>query len=263
MEVSEIKYKEPEKFIIVPYRDRKRHLQVFLNHMEHILEDENYLMLIIHQDDKRNFNRGALKNIGFLYIKNLYPSTYKEKTLIYHDVDYVVWKKDIFDFKTQKGIVKHHYGFPPNIAKNLGGVFTIKAMDFEKVNGFPNYWSWGYEDNIFYNRIINKGIKIDYSSFRSIKHPDVVMFWDGYNKKVNENYLFNSIKNEKGWGINQISNVTYDLSDYENRKKLMFINVKTFNVPGNYPKLESKIPSGGFQNKNHRNMYNNLWGRNN
>ena len=53
------------------------------------------------------------------------------------------------------------------------------------------------------------------------------------------------------------------LSEYENRKKLMIINVKTFNVPGNYPKLESKIPNGGFQNKNHRNMYNKLWGRNN
>ena len=93
MQVGEIKYKEPEKFIIVPYRDRERHLRVFLNQMEHVLEDENYLILIIHQDDTRNFNRGALKNIGFLYIKNFYPKTYKDKILIYHDVDYVVWKK--------------------------------------------------------------------------------------------------------------------------------------------------------------------------
>ena len=101
MEVSEIKYKEPEKFIIVPYRDRERHLQVFLNHMEHVLEDENYLVLIIHQCDKRNFNRGALKNIGFLYIKDCYPNTYKEKTLVYHDVDYVAWKKNVFDIHSR------------------------------------------------------------------------------------------------------------------------------------------------------------------
>ena len=122
----------------------------------------------------------------------------------------MLFGKRCFDFTTQYGVVKHHYGFPPNIAKNLGGIFTIKVEILKKTNGFPNYWSWGYEDNVFYNRVISKGLKIDYNNFKHIKHPDVVMFWDGYNKKVNENYLYNVIKNEKGWGIEQLSNVTYD-----------------------------------------------------
>ncbi len=261
MEIENIKYEEPEKFFIIPYRDRERHLEVFINHMEHVLEDEKYLILIIHQDDKRNFNRGALKNIGFKFIKNCYPNTYRNKTLIFHDVDFVVWKKNIFDFETKRGVVKHHYGFPPNIAKALGGVFTIKAGDFERTNGFPNYWSWGYEDNVFFKRVVNRGLKIDYGNFRNIKHPDVVIFWDGYNKKVNENYIYNQIKKERGYGIENISRLKYNLSSFNDRKKIIMVNVTNFAVPGEYPKLKSTIPKGTFQNMNHKNFYNNLWGR--
>ena len=44
MEISKITYNEPEKIFIVPYRDRERHLELFLNHMKHVLEDENYLI---------------------------------------------------------------------------------------------------------------------------------------------------------------------------------------------------------------------------
>ena len=61
---------------IVPYRDREQHLKFFDKHMKkEILEDmkegEEYEIMYIHQQDKRPFNRGALKNIGFKIVKEM------------------------------------------------------------------------------------------------------------------------------------------------------------------------------------------------
>ena len=57
------------KIFIVPYRNRAGQLNVFLNHMKYLLEDisqNEYRIYIVHQVDNRPFNRGAMRNIGFL-----------------------------------------------------------------------------------------------------------------------------------------------------------------------------------------------------
>jgi hypothetical protein len=55
-----------KKLFIIPYRDRFSHGQVFINHMSKILEDDEYEFIFVHQCDRRPFNRGAMKNVGFL-----------------------------------------------------------------------------------------------------------------------------------------------------------------------------------------------------
>ena len=69
----------PKVIFIVPYRDREQQLLFFQRQMEYILEDyqENHCKVIVaHQNDKRSFNCGAMKNIGFLIVKQLYPNRY-------------------------------------------------------------------------------------------------------------------------------------------------------------------------------------------
>ena len=141
---------EPDIFFIVPYRDREAHLEIFINHMKIILDGINYMILISHQCDARLFNRGGLKNLGFLWIKKKYPNTYKEKTIVFHDVDNVYYRKNILNWKTTHGKIKHFFGVGQKHSKSLGGILSVTGSDFEKMNGFPNYWSWGYEDNAMY-----------------------------------------------------------------------------------------------------------------
>ena len=53
----------PEKIFIIPYRDRIQHKTIFLHYMKTILEGQKYRIYFVEQNEKRNFNRGALKNI--------------------------------------------------------------------------------------------------------------------------------------------------------------------------------------------------------
>ena len=154
----------PKIVFIVPYRDRIQHKQFFTKYMEFIMEDykkEDYEVFFIHQSDKQPFNRGAMKNIGFLAIKEKYPYFYKNITFVFNDVDTLPYTKNLLPYETIQGIVKHFYGF----TFALGGIFSIKGGDFEKINGFPNLWGWSQEDNIIYRRAISNGLNVDRSTF--------------------------------------------------------------------------------------------------
>ena len=86
----------PQLIFVVPYRDREQHQIFFAKQMKTVLEDlpdDSYKIYYIHQCDTRSFNRGAMKNIGFLVIKQLYPNDYKYITIIFNDVDTVPFNK--------------------------------------------------------------------------------------------------------------------------------------------------------------------------
>ena len=136
----------PKIVFIIPYRDREQQLHFFRRQMKHVLEDmdeKDYEIYFIHQADKRSFNCGAMKNIGFLYVRNKYPHHYKSITLVFNDVDTMPFSKNFLQYQTKPGVVKHFYGF----TFTLCGIVSITGGDFERVNGFPNFWEWGYEDN--------------------------------------------------------------------------------------------------------------------
>ena len=162
----------PTHVFIVPYRDREQHKKDFLKNMKLLLEDfkESYEIYFAHQADNRPFNRGAMKNIGFIAMRNKYPNDYKNITFIFNDVDTWPSKKGLIDYTTKKGTVKHYYGF----TFALGGIIAIKGEDFEKIKGFPNFWGWGLEDNTLNDRCIKDGITIDRSIFYEYNDKRIV-----------------------------------------------------------------------------------------
>ena len=53
--------------VIVPYRDRSNHMNIFLYYMHTFLQKQHreYCLVIVEQQDKGQFNRGKLFNIGY------------------------------------------------------------------------------------------------------------------------------------------------------------------------------------------------------
>ena len=207
----------PSIVFIVPYRDRKQHLQWYREKMTPILEKMNkstYKTIIVHQKDTRSFNRGAIKNIGFLIVKRMYPNDYQNMTLVFNDVDTVPVEPGIIDYPTTRGKIKHFYGFK----FTLGGIFSITGADFERINGFPNYWSWGFEDNLIQTRAERAGIQIDRSVFyeANITENNTKIIQYGHSPlRVFNNDDYRRFTKRENHGINVIHGIIYEYNEKE------------------------------------------------
>jgi hypothetical protein len=229
-DVPKYSSKVPSIIFIIPYRDRQEHLESYLAQMKIVLpatdsyNPDDVKICIVHQCDNRSFNRGALKNIGFIVTKNKYPNDYQNITLVFNDVDtYPVAAGIIPSYDTARGIVKHFYGF----TYALGGIVSVKAGDFEAMNGFPNYWTWGFEDNMLQKRAIKAGFGIDRSNFFPANHSNISHHASGNERIINRSEFERYAQNRND-GINTITNVTYDT--YEKDDQIGFINVNTFDT---------------------------------
>jgi hypothetical protein len=215
----------PSRIFIIPYRDRKGDKERFMEKMKHLLEDteisEPYELYFAHQHDTRPFNRGAMKNIGFLAMKSKYPNNYKDISFIFHDVDTLPIKKGLINYNTTQGIVKHFYGF----RFALGGIFAIKGSDFEKSKGFPNFWGWGIEDNLMNDRCIEAGLTIDRSQFYDIKDKRIERSFDGYKRIISKRDAL-TYKQKGSDNLFSIQNVEWDFNDE-------YINIKRFDCAMN------------------------------
>ncbi len=211
----------PKLIFIVPYRDRPQHLHFFKEQMAKVLSimpKTDYKMFFAHQEDTRSFNRGAMKNIGFIAVKNKYPNDYKNITLVFNDVDTMPYTKRFLDYDTVPGIVKHFYGYK----FALGGIVSIKAGDFEKTTGFPNFWAWGYEDNMLKYRVERSGLRIDHSQFYPINDGNIIQLKDGNTRNVSRTEYDKYMSNDTE-GFNDITNLTYNIDE-----ETGFINVTSF-----------------------------------
>lgn len=208
----------PTRVFIVPYRDRPNQKGEFLKNMKVLLEDltDPYEIYFAHQCDSRHFNRGAMKNLGFIAIKNKYPHNYKDITFIFNDVDTFPGEKGMIDYITTPGIVKHYYGY----TFALGGIFSIRGADFEKTKGFPNFWGWGLEDNLINDRCISAGLTIDRSCFYDMKDTRIQRPFDGFQRTVSKRDA-NVYKFESPDNMNDIKDIKYTIQDE-------FINITSF-----------------------------------
>ena len=247
----------PTIIFIVPYRDRDQQKCVFERNMKYIMEDydnNDYKIFFSEQSqDGRTFNRGAIKNIGFLAMKNLYPEHYKNITFVFNDVDCFPYTKNLLDYKTKKGIIKHFFGFK----HVLGGMFSITGTDFEEILGFPNFWTWAYEDNMIYNKAYSHPkIVIDRSTFFPIFDHNIVHLADSLNRQINLNQSGSNKQEQQLNNLKSLTNIDYTIVDniikikhfevnlpYQENVKLYNLNLlnNISKVKQNYHKQKGKM----------------------
>ena len=214
----------PKFIFIIPYRDREPHRVFFSTYIKKIMEDvpeKDWAYYFVHQNDKRPFNRGGMKNIGFLAIKYKYPNHYKDIVFIFNDIDTLPYDKNVLNYDTNFGVVKHFYGF--NFA--LGGIFSIRGSDFEKTNGFPNFWAWGGEDNLMHERAKNAGLIIDRNNFFTIGNMNILQFADGIKRLICRDELATSVMKDHMDGMTTLKNMNYVIYD-----ETSMIDVTTFDT---------------------------------
>ncbi|XP_031536755.1 beta-1,4-galactosyltransferase 4 [Vicugna pacos] len=136
--------------ILIPHRNREKHLLYLLKHLHPFLQRQQleYGIYIIHQAGSKKFNRAKLLNVGYL-------EALKEENwdcFIFHDVD-LVPENDLNLYKCEdqpKHLVvgRNSTGYRLRYSGYFGGVTALSREQFFKVNGFSNnYWGWGGEDD--------------------------------------------------------------------------------------------------------------------
>ena len=215
--------------IIVPYRHRESQIDIFIKHMTNYLMDKDirYEIIIIDQDDGKQFNRGALLNIGYIYAKKT-----KCDYMVFHDIDMLPIDVDysysdiplhlatdfILDNDEKKREVFEEY---------FGGVTMFPLSVFEKINGYSNkYWGWGYEDTDLLLRCAHNNVNLHTLRIKNRgKNEGKYLRMNGINSFV-------KCKNI----IDYSSNMTLSLTFYPD--KLQLNHTKTsdeftiFSVPG-------------------------------
>lgn len=148
----------PRLSIIIPYRDRPEQLARFVPHLvtyfqrDKLDKDIPWRLTIVEQEPGKPFNRGLIKNAGFLLTEA------NADYFCFHDVDYLpIWADYRYCERPARLL---WYGaeatpFDParpermaaDRATFFGGVVMFNKADFRRVNGYSaGYWGWGYED---------------------------------------------------------------------------------------------------------------------
>ena len=179
-----------DNIIIIPYRNRKEHLDIFIRDVIPLFKKylKKFKIVIIEQSNEKEFNRGKLLNIGF--------KEYMFKSLFYfnHDIDIIPKENTVKYLYTINDfdILRLYCGHD----SSLGGIIKFNCNSFIRMNGYPNYiFGWGIEDRVLYYRasickinmtdnLANKG------NFIFLNHKSST----NNNEEINkfETHLFNS-----------------------------------------------------------------------
>jgi len=177
--------------IIIPYRDREKHLAAFLATFPLLCNWKNFHIFVVEQFDEKPFVRGAMFNAGFL-------ETEDYDFHCYHDVDMLPVNADYSIPDTPAHLAMYATQFKNNNPGNLyyGGVNLIRKEHFIKINGFSNdYPIWGSEDDDLRRRVLESGFPLVKKPgfFLSLPHTHIGPTHDYHQSnltKLNSNYDF-------------------------------------------------------------------------
>lgn len=140
--------------IVIPYRDRKRHLRQLLPVLREKLLGQklNHRVLVVEQEHGAMFNRGRLLNAGIHY------SAEHSDYYCLHDVDAVPVVANYACPSQPLRLVNKIIGWQGKSRHNdyyFSGAVSIRKDQVQAANGFSNeYWGWGKEDDDFFFRLL-------------------------------------------------------------------------------------------------------------
>lgn len=138
--------------VLVPLRNAFDELIVFLPALTSFLSQHQipFKIFLINQVDELRFNRGALLNVGYLYVRN------ECDYVILHDVDMLPVKNELsYEYPGNDSVyhVIPNYLHPnPKLlyVDYLGAILAVPNQVYEMVDGISNnFWGWGGEDDDF------------------------------------------------------------------------------------------------------------------
>ena len=205
-----------KNIILIPYRNRKEHLDQFLKEVLFLFYKylTPFKIIIIEQLNNKKFNRGKLLNIGYHIFKD------SSRYFFHHDVDILPNEKTIDTIYTCENYdILRIYNAHNS---SLGGIVKFTKESFEKINGFPNYiWGWGIEDRSFYYRCKTLNLNIsnnftDKNNFTFLKHLSNSYILEGIKKNISEeenNIYLNKININKSEHIlsSGLNNLTFEI----------------------------------------------------
>lgn len=177
--------------IIVPYRNRPRHLREFLRGISNYLKvraidkfNMDYEIIVVEQKDSKDFNRGKLLNIGFIEAEKM-GCNY----VVFHDIDMLPVRVDYsyskvplqlannFEYSTLfKRTIKDDY---------FGGVTLFPNEEFLKINGYSNkYRGWGFEDDDLLYRCQKSNVPLKEVTYRSYNSNTKGIEFNGKSSQV-------------------------------------------------------------------------------
>ncbi|KAK3097648.1 hypothetical protein FSP39_011724 [Pinctada imbricata] len=136
--------------IIIPFRDRHRHLVILLERLHKLLDTQklNFNIFVAEQTGTSIFNKGRLMNAGFLEAAKSFPF----ECVIFHDVD-LIPENDRVPYScagqpTHLSVAIDEMDYKLKYDLLVGGVLNMRREHFVLVNGYSNqYWGWGAEDD--------------------------------------------------------------------------------------------------------------------
>lgn len=216
--------------IIVPMRHRWYQFQQVLINLLMILRKQQlcYQIFVIEQNRKEKFNRGKLRNIGFVEAWK----RFRFDCVIFHDADVIPINAQIPygcdpDTRLQPvhlSSAMDRHGYKLLYPKLAGGVLKMTPEHFVRINGYSNlYWVWGGEDDDLYRRIILHGLNITHLSTDIGRYDSSPHMEDDFS---DNNYMFNLIllsRVEKLHRVDGLSSLNYSVE--RSTKKKLFTHI--------------------------------------
>lgn len=232
--------------IIIPFRDRESHLEIFLRTMHPFLQRQllHYTVFVVEQHLPKIFNKASLMNAGFKEI----IARHKFDCFIFHDVDLLPeTDRNLYGcYRSPRHVGafvdKFHYKL---LYKTIfGGATAFTETQFKKVNGYSNeFYGWGGEDDDMYNRI-----KWYHQDF--IRFPKCVARYRMIKHKRDKSNPYDQKRANKAWALrpkvykdNGLNSVAYKVESYEEKVLFTRILISLPEVPSNGPLKRSKTKS--------------------